>query len=137
MKIILIIKPQFTNLIFSGHKTVEMRTKIGKEFVDGADIVIYSSSPVKAIVGLAKIDKIQYLQKKDILDEHLKSVCISKSFFDQYMEKREKCYLIHLRDVKKITHAISLKELKNIGFTAPQSFCYTSKEVIKLIKANL
>ncbi|MCU7226363.1 ASCH domain-containing protein, partial [Acinetobacter bohemicus] len=63
MSIVLSIKPQFTNLILEGKKTIELRTKIGKKFSNNADLIIYSSSPVKAIVAIAKVHKIQNLRK--------------------------------------------------------------------------
>ena len=74
MNIVLSIKPQFTNLILDGSKTIEMRTKIGKNFINGATIIIYSSTPIKAIVATAKINKIQILKKNEITEEHLKKI---------------------------------------------------------------
>ena len=134
MTIILSIKPQFTNLILDGRKTIEMRTKIGKKFIKGAKIIIYSSSPVKAIVAIAKIKEIEHLHKRQVDQKHLKKVCISQDFFDQYMKTRSECYLIELIDIKKIIKPISLVELKKNNFTAPQSFCYASNEIEQLVR---
>lgn len=80
MSIILSIKPKFTNLILDGSKTIEMRTKIGKKFINGARIIIYSSSPTKAIVAIAKIKKIQRLNKNKVDINLFQKICISQDF---------------------------------------------------------
>lgn len=114
-----------------------MRTKIGKSFLNGARIIIYSSNPVKAIVATAKIKEIQHLTKDMIDQNHLKKVCISKDFFDRYMEYRKDCYLIELEEIKKLKNPLTLQNLKMKGFTAPQSFCYTSNDIEKLVISSL
>ncbi|WDZ51564.1 ASCH domain-containing protein [Acinetobacter vivianii] len=137
MNIVLSIKPQFTNLILDGSKTIEMRTKIGKNFINGATIIIYSSNPIKAIVATAKINKIQILKKNEITEEHLKKICISEQYFNDYMQEKENCYLIELKHVKKLGTPLHLKDLRKLGFTAPQSFCYAKECVQNLIDRQL
>lgn len=137
MSIVLSIKPQFTNLILNGQKAIEMRTKIGKEFVSNAKVIIYSSSPIKAIVAIAEIETIQRINKKEVTNNHLEKVCISRIFFDEYMQNREDCFLIKLSKLQKLKNSIPLTELKKLGFTAPQSFCYASKELISLVNSSL
>ncbi|MND81939.1 ASCH domain protein [compost metagenome] len=137
MSIVLSIKPQFTNLILDGSKTIEMRTKIGKKFINGATILIYSSSPIKAIVATVKIDKIQKLKKNEITKHHLKQIHISEQFFNDYMKDKENCYLIEIKDINKLTVPIFLSELKSLGFTAPQSFCYANECVQKLVNRQI
>lgn len=137
MSIVLSIKPQFTNLILNGQKAIEMRTKIGKEFVSSAKVIIYSSSPIKAIVAIAKIETIQHINKREVTDYHLEKVCISKKNFDEYMQNRENCFLIKLSKVQKLKNPISLAELRKLDFTVPQSFCYASKELISLVNSSL
>ena len=137
MSIVLSIKPQFTNLILNGQKAIEMRTRIGKEFVSSAKVIIYSSSPVKAIVAIAEIDTIQSINKKEVTDQHLEKICISKKFFDEYMQNREDCFLIKLNNVQKLNNPITLAELRKLGVTAPQSFCYASKALISLVNSLL
>lgn len=137
MSIVLSIKPQFTNLILDGKKTIEMRTKIGKKFVDGAKVIIYSSSPVKAIVATVKINKIQKLKKNEVTKQHLEQIHISEQFFNDYMKDKESCYLIEIKDINKLKYPIFLSELKSIGFTAPQSFCYANESVQKLVNRQI
>jgi len=137
MSIILSIKPKFTDLILNGQKTIEMRTKIGKKFMNEQDVVIYSSSPKKAIVAIAKIKQIENLDKYLIEEHHLKKVCISRDFFNEYMKNRDTCYLIELKDLKKLKSPLMLDDLRKEGFIAPQSFCYASSEILDLVNSSL
>lgn len=125
------------SLILNEEKTIELRKKIGKNFVDGSTIIIYSSSPVKSIVAIAKINKIQRIRSEKITEEHLKKIFISDVYFKEYMINKEVCYLIELKDVKKLKKPIHLQELKEIGFTAPQSFCYASELLQTLVNSKL
>lgn len=137
MSIVLSIKPQFTNKILDGSKTIEMRTKIGKKFINGSKVIIYSSSPCKAIVAIAKIKKIQHLAKHEINDLHLSKICITREFFDKYMEKRSHCYLMELSEIYKLNSHLPLAELRKLDFTPPQSFCYSSKDLENLVASSL
>lgn len=137
MSIVLSIKPIFTNLILSGQKTIEMRSKIGTKFANDSKIIIYSSTPTKAIAGTAKIKLIQQVRKDFITSNHLHKICISQAFFKEYMQNREYCYLIELKDVKKLTNPIPLSDLKKLNFTAPQSFCYASEDLNLLVNSHL
>lgn len=137
MSIILSIKPKFTDLILNGQKTIEMRTKIGKKFTNEQDVVIYSSSPKKAIVAIAKIKKIENLDKYEVEEHHLKKVCISRDFFNEYMKNRDTCYLIELKDLKKLKSPLILDDLRKKGFIAPQSFCYASSEILDFVTSSL
>jgi len=114
-----------------------MRTKIGKKFMNEQDVVIYSSSPKKAIVAIAKIKQIENLDKYLIEEHHLKKVCISRDFFNEYMKNRDTCYLIELKDLKKLKSPLMLDDLRKEGFIAPQSFCYASSEILDLVNSSL
>lgn len=137
MSIVLSIKPQFTNKILDGSKTIEMRTKIGKKFINGSKVIIYSSSPCKAIVGIAKIKEIQHLIKHEISNLHLSKICITREFFDKYMENRSDCYLIELSEICKLNTHLPLTELRKIDFTPPQSFCYSPENLENLMVSYL
>lgn len=137
MNIVISIKPEFTSLILSGKKTIEMRSKIGKKFTTDANLIIYSSTPNKAIVAVAKIKGIQHVMKNDITPSHLEKVCISTHFFEDYMSSRHSCYLIELKNVQSLKTPIPLSELKVINFTAPQSFCYASYDLISLVNSYI
>ena len=57
MSIILMsIKPEYVDKIFSGEKKYEYRKRLCKEKID--TIIVYSSSPIQKVVGELKIKQI-------------------------------------------------------------------------------
>lgn len=63
------IKPEYVDKIIRGDKDVEIRTKIPKNISKQGKFLVYSSSPVKKVIG-----EIHY---KDIIEFH--SECIKDS----------------------------------------------------------
>ena len=61
MSIILMsIKPEYVNKIFSGEKKYEYRKRLCKEKID--TIIVYSSSPIQKVVGELKIKQVLFLE---------------------------------------------------------------------------
>lgn len=133
--VIISIKPEFCKAIYAGNKLVELRKSIGGDFVQGARLYIYTSSPEKAITGEAMIERVQRLAVADIKDQYLASACISEKNFDQYYLGKEYGHVISLASVRKYRVAASLDELRKIGFYAPQSYSYPSQEILRYIES--
>ena len=55
--VLLSIKPKYADKIFNGTKTVELR-RICPKVTEGDLILVYVSSPVKALVGEFEVKKI-------------------------------------------------------------------------------
>ena len=58
--VLLSIKPEYVELIFSGAKTVELRRVVPRAVLPNSDLIIYSTSPQKSIVGKARIERRRY-----------------------------------------------------------------------------
>lgn len=129
-EIIISIKPQYSSLIFSGAKTVELRKKIGSVFEPGRRIYIYTSSPVKMLSGEATIASIHADSPQKIKRMFLDQACISHSDFDIYFSNHTKAYAIHLIDVVEYEKKIPLLNLRKAGITPPQSYCYAEQRKI-------
>lgn len=122
MKVLLSIKPQFVEKIFSGEKTFEYRRSIFKnQNVD--TIVIYSTQPVGKIVGEVTIDKIITEQINVLWEKTKQNSGISHEFFKDYFQNKDYGYAIKIKDVIEYTEPYSLSDY-SIGLRAPQSFCY-------------
>jgi predicted transcriptional regulator len=128
-KIILSIKPCFTDKIYSGEKPVELRKRVGKLFTKGSRIYIYSSSPVKAITGYAEIDSVQSTSIAIIKKRSLSLACISEPDFDDYFEGKDSGVMIWLKNIKQYKSPLPLAQLRLLGFTPPQSFSYASPKL--------
>jgi predicted transcriptional regulator len=131
---IISIKPRFTSEIYLGNKKVELRKRIGRRFVAGGLIYIYSSSPIKRITGYAKIVKIETLPILIIRQQYLLAACIDAISFDSYYSGHTTGILIWLSDVIEFDNGPSLAKLRELGFTPPQSFSYATDQIESLLE---
>lgn len=132
--VLLSIRPEFASKILTGEKTVELRRRFPTEAVTGATAIIYSSSPVQAIVGYARIDDVLALTVKQIWQRYGKSACISKKRFDAYFEGLDRGFAIILGDVIEFENSIKAEELReDFDFIPPQSFRYLNDEFAHLL----
>ena len=132
-KIILSIKPFYARKIFIWDKKVELRKNVGRQFLPGNFIYVYSSSPVKEITGIARISQVQKLLVDDIRSKFLSDACITEEDFDSYYEGYNKGVLIWLDNVTEFRKGIPLSVLVSAGFNPPQSYCYLSDNVKRLL----
>lgn len=118
--ILLSIKPEFVKSIFSGKKEYEFRKTKCKREVE--KIIIYSTNPVKLIVGEAKIETVLEDDLDIIWSETKNKAGIDKEFFDEYYNGKNTAIAYKLSNVIQYKTPKSLEEY---GLTtAPQSFCY-------------
>lgn len=129
-EIIISIKPQYSSMIFSGSKTVELRKKIGTLFEPGSKIYIYSSSPVKMLAGEATIASIQAGTPSAIAQVALEKGGISKDDFDKYFLDRKNAFVIYLNEIIEYERKVPLASLRAAGITPPQSYCYARRDII-------
>jgi predicted transcriptional regulator len=118
--ILLPIKPQYVSLILSGQKRFEYRTRIPKENI--AEIIIYSSYPVKKVVAEVEVKSILALSPEALWKRTSSFGGITKKSFDGYFKDRKTAYAYELGEVIVYKEP---KKLSSFGFkTAPQSFAY-------------
>lgn len=135
--VLLSIKPEYVERIFSGEKTVELRRVVPKSVTPNSDLIIYSTSPEKSIVGRAKIEKIERLPVAKLWNEIKDCAGIERKAFFAYFEGKSHGYALFLTKVKQFTHAYPLSGLReNLNFTPPQSFMYPSSELLKVIQGH-
>ena len=138
MKILLSINPEYVERIFSGIKKYEYRKKIFKNKNVGT-IVIYSTYPVKKIVGEFEIEKIIKNCPKELWNLTSKTSGIEESKFKKYFTGKNEGYAIKIGKI--IKYEIP-KELEEFSIKiAPQSFQYLyeqeEKEKAEANKNNL
>lgn len=122
MKILLSIKPKYIEQIVSGKKKYEFRKETFKERHSN-QIIVYSSSPVKKIVGTFKIGKIIENTPKKLWEQLADSAGIIEEEFFEYFNKKNKGYAIEIIDFVSFDEPIDPKSL-DPNFVAPQSYCY-------------
>jgi predicted transcriptional regulator/DNA-binding XRE family transcriptional regulator len=128
------IHPGHADKILRGEKTVELRRKFTEEFEPGGLAMIYSTSPIKALTGVAKIQDVQRLKLPALWKEHKEKFCVRRGDFDDYFAGLERGYAIHLNEAQPLPRPIHLDELRvRCGFAPPQSFQYASASLRGLV----
>jgi predicted transcriptional regulator len=100
--VLMSIRPLHASKILTGQKTVELRRKFPELTTKGAIALIYSSSPVGAVVGYARIKRVIKLPVPRIWKEHGSAACISKDEFDSYFAGLAYGFAILLESVRPL-----------------------------------
>jgi predicted transcriptional regulator len=133
--VLLSIKPKFSDLIFDGKKTVELRRVIPSEISVNSKVIIYASNPEKSIVGTARICKIEKLNVTDLWNEISDLACVDFEFFKSYFFGKEYGYALFLKEAKRFPVSFSLSTLRDrLNFRPPQSFLYPSADLLNAIR---
>lgn len=120
MKVLLSIKPEFTDKIFNGEKLFEFRRTIFKQ--DVKYIIIYSSSPIKKVIGEVEIDEVIHDDLENLWLKTEKSAGISKKYYIEYFKGKQKGFAIKLKNITKYESPLCIKE--HFKKLPPQSFTY-------------
>lgn len=120
-KILLSIKPEYADKIFSGAKKYEFRKSIFKD-KDVKTVVVYASSPVQKVIGEFSIEDILSGTPSDIWETTCSLSGITQDFFCRYYANREKAFAIKIGNTKRYRKEKKLSDYDLLY--APQSFVY-------------
>ena len=126
MNVILSIKPEFVEKIFSGEKQYEYRKILFKQKVD--TVYIYASRPISKIVGEFKIEEILCDTPENIWKQTKRQSGVSKKFFDKYYKGKDKAVALKIKECKEYEDGIN-PEILVPNFKVPQSFIYTDNYI--------
>jgi predicted transcriptional regulator len=128
------IRPQYASKILEGEKTVELRRKFPEVGAIGVTAFIYSSSPVRAIVGYARIKDVLKLPVSKIWREHGAAACISKVEFDAYFSGLKDGFAIVFESVQPLKKLFKAADLEaQFGIVPPQSYRYVGGDCVALL----
>jgi predicted transcriptional regulator len=124
MNILLSIKPKYAESIMNGKKRYEFRkVAFKKNYINV--IYIYSTSPVKMIIGAFRVGDI-IEDRPAILWERLSKFSgLNKQEFFDYFANSEKGFAIEIRNVERFNDPVDPREAIP-NFVPPQSFCYVN-----------
>jgi type I restriction enzyme, S subunit len=132
MNVLLSIKPKFVEKIISGEKRYEFRRAIFKN-IESNTIFIYSSSPVKKIIGEMVVDSILSGKPKKLWEQCKKFSGIGRKDFFDYFEGKKEAYALSIRKMHLFNIPIEPQKLKN-RFIPPQSFYYIKDELMSFLE---
>lgn len=131
------IKPTYADKILDGRKTVELRRKFTAAEVVGALAFIYSTSPVRELVGYARISGVRRLCVRDIWRDYRDAAGIEKADFDAYFDGRSDGWVIELEEPVRLPDGVPITDLRQrFGFVPPQSYRYVPREYHDLIRSG-
>lgn len=125
--ILISIKPKYTDLILAGTKQVELRKRSAK-IRAGTRILIYSTSPRKALVGEAFIGFVAALPIEELFAQYGVLACVSRVEFETYYASDREGVALGLELVTSYAEPIGLDRLRDLqhGFRPPQSYMRAS-----------
>ena len=127
------IRPPFIKAILDGTKTVELR-RTRPNLPAGSTVLLYSTSPVKAIVGWACLAEVVEGAPDAVLEAHRGAAAISDTDFENYFEDSPTAVALHLRDVETAETPLRLNDLRLLGIQPPQSWRYLASDVTDRIR---
>lgn len=119
------LKPLYAELVLDGAKTVELR-RVRPRAEAGTLAIVYSTTPVQAVVGTCVVDDIGTETPDTIWDLHGPSTGIQRDQFDTYFRGRDVAVAITVSRPRRIERPVSLSALRQglDHFYPPQSFRY-------------
>lgn len=121
MRVLLSIKPDFANKIFSGEKKFEFRRAIFRN-PHVKTIVVYASSPVQKVIGEFDVDCILNYGLDELWGKTCEYAGITKNYFLQYFREKECGYAIKIKQPKLYPTPKCIRADFNV--IPPQSFLY-------------
>ncbi len=129
MKVLLSIKPKYVDEIVKGNKKYEFRKKIFKNKNEVKEVYIYSTSPVKKIIGFFRFDKIVEDHPKNLWKEFKELSGIDEHEFFSYFEERDNGFAIEITQLEIFKTPME-PEILIPNFVAPQSFRYIEQDFV-------
>ena len=120
MNLLISIKPEFVKKILAYEKLYEFRKSIFKEDVD--KIFIYSTYPVKKIVGYFEVNEIICESPQELWNSFSEVSGIPKKDFFKYYANSNEGFAIKIDNLHIFEEYIDMSQYDD--FRAPQSFCY-------------
>ena len=133
--VILSIKPEYSEQIIDGTKKVELRRRFPVNVPDGTRAYIYSTSPTRALTGVATIKGVSKRPVDELWETFSHVAGIERSKFDDYFSGLENGYVIVFSQARPLKRSIDLPELRTrFNFEPPQSFIYAKPVMRKVLE---
>lgn len=129
------VKPQYADAILEGRKTVELR-RTRPNLPDGSLVILYSSTPTRAVVGWAQLIGVREGTPLEIWDEYGHAAAIDEPDYDIYFDGAEQAFALELDDVVTATQQVPLSVIRSIGIQPPQSWRYVPADVTTQIQES-
>jgi predicted transcriptional regulator len=121
MRVLLSIKPEFADKIFSGEKKYEFRKVIFKR-PNIKTVVVYASSPTKKVIGEFEVEEILSQNIASLWNITRQEAGITEEYYLSYFANRTIAHAIKIASVRKYNLPLDLNKV--IRTPPPQSYVY-------------
>ncbi|WP_255337119.1 hypothetical protein [Methanosarcina sp. KYL-1] len=132
MNVLLSIKPTYVEEIINGSKKYEFRRVIFRAPHEIKKVFIYSSRPVKKIIGTFTIGKIIKGTPNELWNQCSDFGGIGKEGFFNYFKNKQQGFAISIENLEIFPKPID-PYTSITDFKAPQSFCYIDDDLLELL----
>ena len=133
LPVVLSIRPTYMARILDGRKTIELRRRFPTDMPPDALVLLYSTSPVQAIVGSAHLETVTQCPVRRLWREFGTEAAVTRAEFDAYFDGRESGCALRLSDVQAFSSPLHLTDLtREFEFSPPQSYCYWKEPLARL-----
>ncbi|MEG5016079.1 MULTISPECIES: ASCH domain-containing protein [unclassified Microcoleus] len=134
--LLLSIRPEYAKKIFDSNKTVELRRVRPRLLKEGDLVLIYVSSPEKAVFGSFKVDNIIEKPIAELWEEVEDKAGISWETFYDYYQGTKTGIGIFLKEIHKFSQPVDLQRLRKKlpELKPPQSYRYITDKQFKMVK---
>ena len=135
--LLLSIRPEYANKIFDSNKTVELRRVRPRLLNEGDLVLIYVSSPEKAVFGSFIVHSIIEKPIAELWEEVKDKAGISPGKFYDYYQGTSKGIGIFLKDIYKFNQPVKLQHLRKKlpDLKPPQSYRYITDKQLKIVNS--
>lgn len=119
------IKPEFSEQILVGTKTIELR-KSSFGLRRGDIILVYESAPKQLLSFWFRVDFIEELATDDMWQRHKDELGINQDDYRSYFDGMETATGLHISDIQILEPPLPLSELCRVvpGFVPPQGLMW-------------
>ena len=123
--LVLSVRPNFAEAIVNGHKTIDIRRQ-RPNVQPGTLGLVYSSSPVQAVIGLFRVDEICSRPTEELWALSQNRAYMSRQDFDSYFAGTDFGHAIVVSCGQRLPKPLKLSQLRDIwpGCRPPRSFGY-------------
>ncbi len=98
----------------------------------GSTIVLYSSAPTKAVVGLAELYRVTQADPDELWVGVQGKCGVSRQEYDSYFKGAHRAFGVHMRNVERFLDPLPLDVLRShFRLQPPQSFRYLSPHQVR------
>ncbi|NJP31924.1 hypothetical protein [Micromonospora thermarum] len=122
--LLLSLRPRFAEAILAGTKTIEIRRR-PVNARPGTPVILYASSPLMAVVGTARLDRVDAEDPEIAWQRNQRTLGLSRQEYEAYLAGVTCAYLLRLRQVNTLNEPLPLHRLRrDAPFQPPRSFRY-------------